>query len=476
MRVPIAIVGGTAESAIPRINLQRTINLKPQLEGEGAEAPMTLRHTPGLKRGPAVGAGPLRSPLITWRGYIFGVWGAQLVRVDNAGNHTVIGTLNGTRRVVFAWTVRELCCVDGANYVYSYQPENATTFTATSLGSIATINPTSIAQKDFRFYVNRTSGNDEEKGYFYESALLNGRTWSGSNKNAEAQADGIQALIGTSNNIIAVGEWSSQHYFNPGDSTATFALDPARGQDIGWGTPAPYSVAQIEDTIVFLGQMMNGGMRVVMHPGGPISDPDLDNAIAQMQTVSDAFGFVYAEGPNYLYQLTFPSEDRTFVWPFKEKKWFEKQSKGYGRHLATGAVQLGGKTYVGLETNGYLYEWDDATYTDDGDTIFRERTLPVVFSPDGSEVFVENLRLNLAPGRQALDVDARIMVDLSGDGGHTFDNEMTLDCGEHGDYRKIVETGRMGQFGPEVILRLRMTNPAPWAIISASAELSKGDF
>jgi hypothetical protein len=475
-RIPIPFVGGLQEGLIPRINSQRTVNFYPQVEGAGARVPVSLRHCPGLKRIAAVGAGPLRSNLVYFNGDIYGVWGPNLVQVDLAGNHTVIGTLNGSDRVTFAWTVRELCAVDGANYVYSYRPGASPEFQATSLGGIGTLNPTTIAMKDFYFFINRTEGDAEDKGDFFASDLLDGRTWTGASKNAEAQPDGIVAIVATANNVICVGEWSAQHYFNPGDTSATFPLDPARGQDIGWGTPAPQSVGQIEDTIIFLGRIKQGGLRVIMHPGGPISTPELEETIANFSVVDDAVAFTYAQGDAYFYQLTFPSEDRTFVYSTSAKLWFEKQSWGYGRHLSTGAVQVNGKLWVGVENNGYIYQWDSGTYTDDGTRIYRERRAPVLFSQDASEIFIDEIRLMIDTGTQALDTTAAVWLDVSSDGGHTFENEITLDCGEHGDYRKVVEATNMGACGRDVIFRLRTTDPAPWTILGAAAKFSKGDF
>ncbi len=488
MTTPIPFVGPLEEGTVPRVNSQRCINLVPQVEGQGAGAPVTLRAAPGLK--PYIVAGAAGSGCRPGSGVIFQnnsywVFGDEVVKVDLAGNKTQIGLLDTTGgNVSIAYNHLEMCIVDGSNNVYSYVPNNATPWVKTALAApfIATdptddgqVYPTSIAMKDFYFAINRTQGGTTRKGNFYLSALNDGRTFTGASfTNAEANPDAIIGLESTANDLICFGDFSIQHYFNVG-STA-FPFDPARGRDIGWGLAAAAGKTKIEDTVYFLGQT-KGNLKFVKHPGGVISNIDIDNQLARMSTTDDCRAFAYSQDGHFQVQFTFPSEDKTWVYDLHSENFYEKQSYGYGRHLATAALKFGGKLLVGIEGSGNLYEWDYATYNDDGDMIYRERRAPIAADPSGKEVSCTHLRIIMDAGLGSIaGEDPQVMLDYSIDGGITFINEQQAGIGKQGERTTTVDFYSLGSSNCGFIFRVRMTDEAPWVIMGAVASFEQGDW
>ena len=478
MSIPIPFVGPLQEGVVPRINSQRTINMVPQVESPGARVPVSLRYTPGMVR--YLAAGSANSGCRPGSGKIFQgnsywVFGNEVVKVDTAGNRTRIGLLDTDGGLVsIALNHLELCIVDGSNNVYSYIPTNATPWAKTSLSGIGDVCPTFIVMKDFYFAINRTYGNVVERGNFYLSAINDGRTFLGAATNAESSPDAISAMAATSNDIIILGERTIQHYVNIG-STA-FQFDPARGRDISWGIHAPASISKIDDTVYLLA-ICEGAIKFLKHPGGVISDPDMDSILARMTRTDDCRAFTYAQDGHFQVQFTFPTEDRTFVYDLHSQKFYEKKSHGVGRHLATAALFFNGKLLVGREDTGYLYEWDWDTYTDDGEIIERERRAPVAFEDSDKEMICDYLKIIIDAGIGSIaGEDPQMMLDYSTDGGKTFHGEQWAGAGKQGEYDTMPEFDSLGSSRTGFIFRWRATDPAPWVILGAVGSFSKGDW
>lgn len=120
-------------------------------------------------------------------------------------------------------------------------------------------------------------------------------------------AEPVLALVEKSQQIFCMGRTKTQ-VWSP-DANTIYAIEAAR--EIGCA--APYSVVGTDDSVVWLDHRR----RFTMSDGktlSPISDPQIQQTLNDMATVSDCYGFRFVEGNTDALVWTFPTDGRTFVY------------------------------------------------------------------------------------------------------------------------------------------------------------------
>jgi len=467
-RIPIPFVGAFAESRARRVSAQRTVNLYPQVEKPGSRNVLALYSDPGLKPLTTAGLGPCRSNGVRWQGKLWFVSGAELVTIDSNGTATSIGTLdtNGGR-VSIAAGRDAVGLVDGtAGYYYD----------GTAFAKIADADfpasPTHITWLDGYWIVN-DSGTEK----FQISALNDITSWSALEfASAEAQPDDIEALTANDKILYAIGDRSTQLFYNSGNPD--FPFDPYQ-QAVPVGIAAPHSLVASSVGLFWLAQHTDGDVSPVRMTGAVpqvIGDSYTDWLISKMAKVSDAFGFVYKLAGHWFWQLTFPSADKTLVYSVNEGMWHERVSPGMGRHRAGGYGYLGRSHIVGNDSSGRCDTLDSGTFTDNGQTMERMRRGQVIHKNNRRMTFWAvvvgfDAGVGLTTGQGS---DPQAMLRYSDDGGKTWSDELWTTIGPLGDYQRAAIWRQLGQ-SRERIFEVKVTDPVDVTIIDAYAEVEVDD-
>jgi hypothetical protein len=259
--------------------------------------------------------------------------------------------------------------------------------------------------------------------------------------------------------------------------------------------------------LFYLGRTRRGGLSVFSvqnYAPTVVSTPDLDYLISQYQNVGDAVAFGYRQNGHEFYQISFPTEGKTWLYDASTQAWSELSS-GDGRHYAQWGAQFKNEIVVSDYRTGKLYKLDPNYYTDDGDTIVRELITPHTFSNSTfNRLHIYRLRLDMEQGvglpifdpyvnltTSDLDIDLdtesgagllaeteatnnyqdtnpRIMLQISRDGGYTYGDEMWIRMGAIGQYLKRAEWRRLG-VSRSYVFKFRVTDPVKVIIIGASA-------
>ena len=209
----------------------------------------------------------------------------------------------------------------------------------------------------------------------------------------------------------------------------------------------------------------------------PISTVPLEREIQTYATTNDAEGYCYQEDGHSFYVLTFPTQDKTWVFDMSTGMWHERSYRntinGRAERIRPRVhVYFNNTNYLGDYENGNIYSYNQETYTDNGDPIIRERTSPHIWNAL-ERVFYESFQLDIESGvgiNVGQGSDPKVMLDWSNDGGHTWSNEYQLSAGEIGGYRVRLKKNRLGQ-SRDRVFRIRYSEPTKFTILNAHIEV-----
>jgi len=469
----IPFLGAHYEARALTANAQQTVNMYLEKNPDG-KGQVTLYPFPGLLKRMTLSAGPHRGS-IEHGGNMYVVSGTDLYKVTTGEVATLIGTLNtGAGRVGMASNGINLLIVDGTD---GYILDGSTLSVITDADFV---DADQCKFLDGYFIVNKNGTGQFYISDLYPTAanLINGSGWTSLDyATAEVDPDNLEGLEVQHRELWLFGTYTTEVYYNSGN--ASFPFDRVSGGFIEWGLAASWSVAKIDNTLVWLARNKQGQGHVVKATGLStqiVSTPAMDAEVAGYARIDDAeaFGFQYM-GQSF-YVITFPSEDVTWALHINTGSWIQLKGYSVGRYIAATHCFFNGKHYVGDYNSGNLYALDKDTYTNNGETIERIRRTQHV-SKNGSNVFIHMLELAVQAGvglTSGQGSDPQVMVRWSKDGGRTYSNAQWRSMGEIGEYTKRVRINRIGM-ARDIMFEVVVTDPVFFVINDAYAHVEVGE-
>lgn len=468
---------GTGIRAISDIvTRQRRVNCIYDIRKDQDRNSVVLLGTPGSTVWTQVGTGAA-APIRGWwviNQYMYVVAANALYRVTATGASTQVATgIAGTGPVGMEDNSLQMIIVTGGpGYVYTLATGTLTTITDVHFPTGAT----SVAFLNQRFIVNKPGTRE-----FYVSALLDGLNWTyislpiyGTKENSSDLLSEVDVLNGT---LVLWGTESIEFWQDVGNTPLPYQR--INGATQSWGLAARQSHAKIGNTEIFLGRSPDGGVRVTKLNGyvpTPISDADLDKIINSFTTVDDAVALVYVAYGHSVYQLTFPTENRTFAYDDNTGVWHEAQTgvaPGNARHFAQYGIAFQGSSYVTDPISNTIYLLDIEAYTDNGTNIKRQATTRHIRNQGNvlglSELFLDfEVGVGITGLPPVPEVTPQAMLQISRDGGRTFGYERWVPLGPIGDYYTRAVLRRLGS-ARDFVVQITVTDAVKFVLTSGSA-------
>jgi len=431
--------------------------------------------------------------------------------VSRMGQRTVFTLPNSPVRGAFSDTDTSYWCA--GNGVYKRTPDNVIKFlgnTSTSSGRVNfASNGTLIAlvDGDKGYYItiatdafgqitdpafplnpvniNVLSGywivtaKNSQQFYFKHSSA---GSWSGLDyATAEGKPDNIISQIILNDELYLIGYKTVEAWNITGNGASP--LQRNRNVVIDHGCIAPNSPAKAMDSIYWLGGDDHGqGMvwRLSGYQVERVSIHEIEQQIAVMPYIADAFSVVFQIDGHNFYLLQFPTAGITLYYNITTGLWgtfsYKDMSTGLENifkascHCFTGALNL-----VGDTTSGKVFALDKTVYADDGNEIVFER-IGTVSKETQSNLFYSELIIdietgvgnNLPPGN-----DPQIGVAWSDDAGHSWSNWRYTSIGKIGKYKSVVRFSMLGM-GRNRVFKLRCTDPVKLIIMGSTVNIEKG--
>jgi len=308
---------------------------------------------------------------------------------------------------------------------------------------------------------------------FYVSEPLDGAYWDALNvQTVDSNPDLLVGSVVSHNELVMFCEQSGEVFYDSGAIPSPFVRNVSGVFEVG--CIAPYSIAKIDNSVMWLGRSTTGyGIiyRLEGYTPKRISTYAIEYAIQQMGDVTDAISFAYQQDGHHFYVITFPTGDRTFCYDANTGMWHERAgfiNGAFTRWEAQEYAFFDGKHLVCDTLEGKIYSLEMDVYDDGGAVRKWVRSFRV---PTGSMMRTVHHKLSLEfeGGVGLLGGTAEpIALRWSNDGGHTWSNELWRDLGALGQYAKRIFWHRLGMTtGQPRIYEISGTEPVKTVLINA---------
>jgi hypothetical protein len=312
-----------------------------------------------------------------------------------------------------------------------------------------------------------------------------GWTWdAGDVATAESCNDSIIRSISNNQLLWLFGNNSLEIWYNSGDVFPFTRLSSGTDRI---GLSAQSSPAIVDKNMIWLSDKRQ--VRIATGINSTIiSNRKLDRMFEGYAIVSDAFALSYVVGGHWFYHLTFPTENKTWVYDHATKMWHEQAYLyddtdnsnigllGLGKHRISSYAYFDGKHIVGDFENGNLYYMDTTAFDDNGRELVRELDTPS-FEDGGDLISIPEIRVEFAETGHApvtgQGSDPQCMLKISRDGGNTWGSERKMSMGQTGEYGKQIRWMNNGS-GRHNVLRLRVTDPVQSTMTDLVVQTVKG--
>jgi hypothetical protein len=403
-------------------------------------------------------------------GALYTVNGTTLYRVSATGVQSVIGTVQGSDRFIFA--------DDGTN-LYAVSSGIINKWNGSALSTVSqdvVSNPTSIA------YLNRQFILGGDGGIFASSDVADGSTYNALNyAEAEIQPDALLRVYVFNQLVYLFGEKTVEQWYNTGAGNPPFARRDTSLVNVGLA--GRYSVCNSDQYLYWLGDDLNV-YQCVGSSARSISTSGIAHIIEGFTVTNDCIASSFVIQGQEMILFKFPTENTALVYSETYQYWIElsagvdlDRASWYGEQI----TRCYGKNYTFDYRNGNCYLLDANTYTDNGDARLRVRVLPSFTAKLGQmsgQITVGRVRLNMQVGYGLTTGQGStpyLMAEFSPDGGVTWGGQSFTPIGVLGEYRKAVDIYDFST-GYDVRLRISFSDPVPLSIFDGEVEFTEAGY
>ncbi|MGB1309582.1 MAG: hypothetical protein ACPG47_00145 [Leucothrix sp.] len=248
----------------------------------------------------------------------------------------------------------------------------------------------------------------------------------------ETKPDILVATVRFDRQLFIMGTKTTEIWHDTGGQLFPYQRD--NSISIDYGCLNSQTVASGFGRLVWLGANEKAGPTIMYSDGGPVKQLSTDGInfiLDKLTKPEDSTAFLFEEDGHVFYQITFFSDNVTYVYDFNTSKFFNITDHCLNAHIAKRIAFFNNTHYFISSIDGGLYELSTNFTTlkttldpdDDGHEIPRIRITKNFRLPDASKYVINQLSLTTETGQSANNM--RIDLSLSKDGGHSFGTVLT---------------------------------------------------
>ena len=450
--ISIPLIAGTA-GGDNNFNAPQTLYNMYPIGSTYSKAGVTWKNTPGYSEWLDLSdSNEIRASII-FQDNLYIIQGAKLKKITPAKSiSTIVSDISTSGDVSMAENGFSICIADGVKL----RDYNGTDVEEPDLpvgnGTIQALTaPQSVIFHDGYFLARQI-----DSGVFYISNAFDGRVWQDLQfAVAEDKPDNIVELA-SDRLLWLFGAYTTQAYYNDGD---TFPFKPNPQGNIIYGMAGLRTHAQLDNTLYWLARSRHGGYKVVRANGyqpEAVSTPEIEEEINSFADISDAYAMTVMWEGHEWYVLTFPTEDRTFVYT-TQQMWFEWGdwdgiSDTLNRHPMTSHIFFDSQNLF-TTADGKIMKLDGSLYTHNGSAMLSQGVSNIQHV-DEQRMFLRSLIYDMRVGDSG---EGDILTAISYDSGYNYSSYITRSLGTSGDRNHRVQLHRLGS-GFNVTIKWRITD------------------
>lgn len=310
---------------------------------------------------------------------------------------------------------------------------------------------------------------------YFLAVDLNGKEWHLSNPNDgltwdafsaapfQTQADKLQAIVpipGKSNTIFLIGNNSIEVWTDVG--AKIFPYEKNQSFNIGFGCVNEATIAVSDTFMVWLAINQESGPVLMMSTGGnprPLGNPqDLEQIeginfqLSQLSKFNNSYGFLFKIDGHLMYIITFPDDNLSLMYDFKEQQFFNLTDEKMDFFIAKKVFYFNDSYYFLSFKDGDVYQMGSEFIDYDGKEIPRIRILSPFRMPDTSRFIVRQLEFPVEQGES--DALQNIDFSMSKNGGASYTNAYRYTLNNLGKRKNKFNVRNLGSAN-ELVLQFR---------------------
>ena len=374
---------------------------------------------------------------VNWYEKCYRVMGETLVRIEEDGVITTLGSVGGEGQVSLAYSFDYLAVVTDKKMFILDRADNFEQVTGTYLGE-----PITVIWIDNYFMVS-----DEDT--LAVSNVGDPTSWEVLKyASSEVDPDKVKAVLKLRNEAYAVNRYTIEPFDNIGG--AGFPFQRIEGAHISRGSVGSFSCCVFSDSISFLGSGRNEALAIWSGVNGgsiKLSTREVDQILAGYDYRVLEQAVLETRIENDHNQLWVRLPDQTLVFDASVSKaaetavWFSLSAgiTSGEQYPAQNTVFCYNKALVGHPKTGALGELVGTVSSQWGSEIGWDFSTPIIYSKGDGAIF-HQIELVGTPGRTVLGTESTIWTKHSLD-GLTWSQERSISVGKEGD-----RTNRMAWF------------------------------
>lgn len=461
--IPVDIVGPTYENQSLPFSAQVTRNLYHELNPTGRTT-AALQSFPGAKAWLSGTAGEHDRGFHVMAGTLYKVSGKTLYKITDKPEQFDKGTILGSGRCIMADDGTRLVICTGAHR-YEY---NSSTDTLTNITSSTNFQAgDSVAHVNTQFIYDGTSAN------FFTSNPGTASTVTATDLgSAQSVGDDLMRVYAFNELIYLFGTSSIELLWNSGSGSPPFDFIQNSTMFIGLG--ALHSAANTQNWLYFLGNDHNV-WRINNNQKQKVSSIAIANFLESVLDISNAKADTFTWNNQQFYALTV--NNKTLVFCEDNEQWFELTYKAaQDEYLGNSFANVYGKLLLADKTDGNVFQLDKDTFTNNSNTIIRERiTKPVdaiALGKPGQRLLLNRFEVVMETGTATATgdgADPQMMFQVSIDGGKSWRNEVWRNLGRTGETKKIEYYQSISGYSFQ--FRIKVSDPIKVSIHSAACDI-----
>lgn len=440
MRLPFDIVGSNQFGRYPKISSEQTFNMiisdGALVDFAGYELVASISST-GVSR--ALYNSVVANKLVA-------VIDDGLYLIDQFNTVSRVGTLLTSVGNCFIADnlASQIAVVDGTQNVYIYNYA-ASTFTVVPI----TFNAGYITYQDTYFIAPDTQSDN-----WYLSAQSDGTSWptvAQNNGKIETKPTKAVATIALDRTLLVMGTTVTEPWYDVG--AQLFPYQRSNYFAIDYGCINPDTIGILDNACTWLASNEKSNIVIMSCQEGSqpqrISNDGLDFVFSQLKAPQDSYGFMYKmEGHTY-YQLTFVTDNLTYLYDFTTQKFFSLTDEKLDAHIARRVVFFNNNNYFISLVDGNLYKMNSSINTYNGNEIPRVRICSNIRFPDSARFVVQQINLTMESGINAgFNLQNLTINDTTFNNVNTGTNRIDLSQSTDGGYSyKVIESKRLPFLG-----------------------------
>ncbi|HAF37757.1 MAG TPA: hypothetical protein DCG72_02125 [Gammaproteobacteria bacterium] len=287
---------------------------------------------------------------------------------------------------------------------------------------------------------------------------------------AESKPDRIIRVVEFNNEAWFFGAVSTETWRNTGGS-----FPFSRTNQFPIGCLAAGSVAIADDKLIWIADDRTVRISAGGYGGQEISNPGVVRSIEDDANQADITASSYSFQGHHFYTIN--GTGYSWQYDLKERVWSERTSKNLSRWRIDNVTEFAGNLVAGDYANGKLYTMAQSDLTEAGNPIdWIVQFPPVLAHPHG--LTFDALYLNMLSGvglntTDSANLNPKIMIDWSDDGGQTWSEQRLNEVGKLGETQTTVEEFALGSLerANARTFRARMTADVRKGLFGATASI-----